>query len=235
MQIVIIAGGLATKLEGLSINTPKSMIRVGDKPFLQYQIELLKKSNVKNIVLCIGHLGNQIKEYFGSGGRFNVEIKYSEDGEKLLGTGGALKKAESLLEDNFMLMWGDSYLLLDYKNIWDTFLGNNNKEGLMVVYKNYNKRVPSNVIIKDGVVKLYDKQNLTPEMIYVDGGLSILRKSVLSRIPAEKPFAVETIFNQLSLERNLLAYETQQCFYEIGSVAGLKEFENLILKQKTIR
>lgn len=227
MQIVIMAGGLGTRLGRAHKNIPKSMIRIGGRPFLEHQIELLRENNVLNIVLCIGHLGQQIKAYFGSGENHGVHIRYSEEEEKLLGTGGALKIAEPLLEDTFFLMWGDSYLLLDFQDVWRAFfetLG----DGLMVVYRNNNLRVKSNVIVKNGRVVLYDKWTTFPDMVYIDNGLSVFNKSLLDEIPPHEVYPVENIFKKWSKEDRLAAYETEQKFYEIGSLSGLKEFEALI-------
>jgi N-acetyl-alpha-D-muramate 1-phosphate uridylyltransferase len=226
--MVIIAGGLATRLKELSKKIPKSMISVLEKPFLQHQIELLKKHGIKDIVLCVGHFAQQIKDYFGNGSQFGVNIKYSDEGENLLGTGGALKKAEDLLQDNFFVMWGDSYLLLDYQDIWNSYKKAASL-GLMVVYKNFNQKDRSNVVVENNKVVLYDKWSDGKDKIYIDNGVSILNKRILQYIPFNKKFALEIIFKQLAEKGELQAYETKQCFYEIGSFNGLKEFEKLIL------
>lgn len=227
MQMVILAGGLGTRMRKHALDIPKSMIRILGKPFLQYQIELLRERGILRIVLCIGHLGDQIKAYFGSGEAFNVNIQYSEEGEELLGTGGALKKAEPFLDDNFFLMWGDSYLILDYQDIWKTFF-KTPCDGLMVIYKNHNQRVKSNVVAKNGRVVLYDKWHSNPDMIYIDNGLSVLDKILLDEIPPQTVFMVEKVFEKWSRQGRLAAYETGQRFYEIGSPSGLKEFEAFI-------
>ena len=233
MQVVILAGGLATRLRSLVEKVPKSMIRVNGKPFLEYQIELLKKSGLVDILLCVGYLGSQIKDYFSDGKNFGVRLSYSEEKKKLSGTGGALKKAENLLEDEFFVMYGDSYLLLDYQEI-ARYFHNFNKRGLMVVYKNHNQFDKSNLIVKNGLVKLYDKKGVNPEMVYIDEGISILRKEVLPGFPLSKPFALDEIFQRLIQERELLAFQTNQRFYEIGSPQGLNDFEKLILKNGAI-
>jgi len=227
MQSVILAGGLATRLRPVTQKIPKSMIKLCGKPFLEYQIELLKDNGVFDIVLCIGCLGFQIKEYFGDGKRFEVEIKYSEDGEKLLGTAGALKKAERYLKDQFFLLYGDSYLPYDYEDI-KKYLNHQDLPVMMVIYKNENRFDRSNVVVENGKVKVYDKKNQTKDMAYIDSGLSILRKKVLELIPENSFFDLEKLYQKLIEEKQLAAYETKQRFFEIGSFEGLKEFENLI-------
>ena len=118
MQLAILAGGLGTRLGPLTANTPKSLVPVLGRPFLEHQIGLVRNAGIKRLVLCIGHYGQRIIERFGQGQAYGVEIVYSQEGEQLLGTGGALKNAEPLLDDAFMMMWGDSYLLLDYAAVW---------------------------------------------------------------------------------------------------------------------
>ena len=225
--MVIIAGGLATRLGKLSAQTPKSMLRFSGKPFLQYQIELLRSKGIKKFVLCVGHFSEQIKQYFGSGKDFGVQISYSDEGEKLLGTGGALKKAEDLLEDDFFIMWGDSYLLLDYKDIFKVYI-KSEIQALMVVYKNFNERDKSNVVVKNNKVILYDKWSISKDKVYIDNGVSILNKKLLQCIPKDEVFALELIFKKLAQENNIAAYKAEQCFYEIGSVGGIKDFKDFV-------
>ncbi len=233
MQVVILAGGLATRLRSLVEKVPKSMIRINEKPFLEYQIELLKKSGLVDILLCAGYLGSQIKDYFGDGKKFGVSLSYSEEKQELVGTGGALKKAENLLEDEFFVMYGDSYLLLDYQEI-TRYFHNFNKRGLMVVYKNHNQFDKSNLVVKNGLVKLYDKKGVNPEMVYIDEGISILKKEILGSFPSNKTFALDEVFQRLIRGKELLAFQTKQRFYEIGSAEGLDDFKKLILKKGAI-
>jgi NDP-sugar pyrophosphorylase family protein len=227
MQIVVLAGGLATRLRPLTEKIPKSMVEVYNKPFLEYQIELLKENGINDLLLCVGYLGNSIQSYFGNGERLGVRIKYSFDGEKPLGTGGALKKAEGLLQDEFFLMYGDSYLMYDYQSILKEFQ-KHKKLSLLVVYKNENKYDKSNVVIEKGMVKMYDKENKMERMVYIDSGLSILKKEALQLIPENQFFDLADLYQKLAYKGEMLAYQAKQRFYQIGSFEGLKEFENLI-------
>ena len=222
MQVVILAGGLATRLGELTRKQPKSLIRILGKPFLEYQLDLLKKNGIRDIVLCIGHLGEQIEDYFGDGRRFGVNIKYSRE-EQLLGTAGALKKAETLLDEVFFTLYGDSYLFLDFKAALSYFLSHD-KLALMSVYKNFNRYEPSNVVVEGNMVKKYSKKEKTPDMVYIEYGANIFRKEVLDLIP-RSPYTLEQLFPQLIERGELLAYEVDKRFYEIGSPQGLKDFE----------
>jgi NDP-sugar pyrophosphorylase family protein len=227
MQAVIMAGGMGTRLGRLTARLPKSLVNIHGRPFLEYQIDLLRKNGIRKVLLCIGHLGEQIKERFGTGRDLGVTIRYSEEGEDLLGTGGALKKAEPLLEERFLLLWGDSYLLLDYRKIWNAFL-KAHRLGLMVVYKNSNDRIPSNVAVRDDRVALYNKWKTHSDMLYIDNGLSAWRKDILGMIPSGKPFEIERLFQRLSERGEVAAYETEQRFYEVGSISGLGELKRIL-------
>jgi NDP-sugar pyrophosphorylase family protein len=227
MQMVILAGGLATRLRPLTDTIPKSLVVIHRKPFLQYQLELLRRHGITDIILCIGHLGDQIRGYFEDGWRFGVNIRYSQEGERLLGTAGAIKHAEPLLEDIFLLMNGDSFLMLDYRGIMDYFRGFR-KLGLMVVYKNCDRYDRSNVVLEGKLVKVYDRKQRTPGMIYIDEGLSVLRKEALELIPEGETVPIEFLYQSLISRGDLLAYETSQRFYEIGSPEGLEEFRQLV-------
>jgi len=231
MQIVILCGGKATRLYPLTKKIPKSMMRFEGKPFLEQQLDLLKKNRIFDIVLCVGYKAEQIKKYFGDGKNFGVEIKYSSDKKKLLGTGGALKKAENLLEDSFLVMWGDSYLPFNFQKAIK-FFKKSNKPGMMIVFKNLNKYEPSNVEVKNNLVKSYSKKRKTKKMKYIDYGISIYRKEVLKYLPKNQVCDLTKLQQALIKKRQLLAYPAEKRFYQIGSPDGLEELKNYI-KRKT--
>jgi len=227
MQMVILAGGLGTRMRPLTEGCPKAMIMVEDKPFLQYQIELLRENRVTEIVLCVGYLADQIKDYFGDGRRFGVDIRYSEEKGQLLGMAGALRNAEPLLCEEFLAMNGDSYLSLDYAEIMSYFK-KKDKLGLMVVYRNHDRYEASNVAIKGELVTTYDRNKMFPWMTYVDAGLWALSQKALCLIPQCCAVSQEEFFHKLIERNELLAFEVSQRFYEIGSFGGLTEFSQLI-------
>ena len=226
MQCVILAGGLATRMRPMTLDVPKSMIEIDGKPFLEYQLELLKENDIRNVVVCIGHLGHQIKEYFKKGERLGMNIKYGDEKESPLGTAGALKKAGAFLADEFFLMYGDSYVPVDFQGI-ASYFKKCQKKSLMVVYENKDRFDKSNVEVEENLVKSYDKKK-NQGMLYIDAGVSILAKDVLRRIPSNVNYPLEKVYKGLIAEKQLLAYKTAQRFYEIGSFEGLEEFKNLV-------
>ena len=226
VQVAILAGGLATRLGDLTRNQPKSLVKVFGKPFLGYQLELLAKGGIRDIVLCTGHMGEQIESQFGNGKKYGVTIAYSLE-DKPLGTAGALKRAEPLLDDPFFTMYGDSYLFLDFRAVIRYFKSLD-KLALMTVYENHDRYDRSNTVIEGNLVKRYSKKERTEDMVYIDYGANIFRKEVLRMIPENQFYSLEDLFVRLIEMGELLAFEVKQRFHEIGSPQGLKAFEKYI-------
>ena len=230
MQTVILCGGLATRLGDIAKNVPKSMVEINGKPFLEYQIEHLKKQSITDIVLCVGHLSKKIIDYFGDGSNFGINVRYSYDGKIRRGPIGALKNAESLLNDIFFVLYGDSYVFVDLTSVYQYFL-KQKKLALMTIYKNYNKYDNSNVVVKNGRVIKYDKEK-TKDMIYIDYGMSLFRKKTLELIPQDKFFTTKDLFSFLIDIEELSAFEVKKRFYTIGTSKNLEEFRRYILINK---
>jgi len=230
MQTVILCGGLATRLSSLTKDTPKSMIQIKSKPFLEYQIEELKRHSITDIVLCVGYLSDQIEKYFGNGEKFGVNICYSSDKKSPLGPIGALKKAGSLLNDSFFTLYGDSYVFVDFNKVYSYFQ-EQNKLALMVVYQNFDKYDTSNLIVKNGRVIRYGGQN-TKDMTYVDYGVGLFRKKTLNNVPKDTFYSTNDLFSDLIKQKELLAFEVKKRFYHIGTPEALAEFKKYIETKK---
>ena len=225
-QVAILAGGLATRLGDLTRNQPKSMVEVQGKPFLEYQLELLRRAGMENIVLCIGHMGEQIERHFENGRKYGVNIEYSLE-DKPLGTAGALRKAGHLLDSVFFTMYGDSYLFLGFSHVMSYF-ESQNKLALMTVYKNYDQYDRSNTVVEGNLVKNFNKQEKTEDMVYIEYGANIFRREVLKMVPENQAYSLDELFPRLIEMDELLAFEVKERFYEIGSPEGLEDFRQYI-------
>lgn len=226
MQAVILAGGIASRLRPLTETVPKSMLRVSDKPFLEHQIVLLRSHGITDIVLCVGHLAHLIRDYFEDGSRFGVRLLYSQEGESLLGTGGAVRNAALLLKEDFAVMYGDSYLMIDYADLFRAFR-ESGLPAMMVVYRNEDRWDRSNVVIDCGKVAFYSKSERPPNTVYIDAGVSVFRKDILRLLPPKNPVGLDLLLHDLTNRQLLAAYESQQRFYEIGSFSGLDELQQV--------
>ena len=231
IPVAILAGGLATRLRPITEKIPKSLVPVAGKPFLAHQLELLRSRGIHRVVLCVGYLGEMIQRYFGDGSAFDIQLKYSFDGPKLLGTGGSIKQALPLLGDEFFVLYGDSYLPVEYRPVAE-FFRRSGKLGCMTVYSNEGRYDASNVVFHDGEIAVYDKKNRKPEMQHIDYGLSLFKVSVFDSYPPDQPFDLAEVMGKLVHEKQLAGYEVTQRFYEMGSPAGLAELENLLKSKK---
>jgi N-acetyl-alpha-D-muramate 1-phosphate uridylyltransferase len=229
--IAILAGGLAMRLRPATEKVPKGLMSVAGEPFLAHQLRLLARGGIRNIVLCLGYRSEMIEEAFGDGVAFGVELNYSFDGPELLGTGGALKKALPLLGKQFMVLYGDSYLPINYADPVRAFIGSG-KPGLMTVFRNEGRWDPSNVLFKDGIIQSYSKKNPSPEMRHIDYGLGVFNADALSTWPVRTAFDLADLYCELIPRGELAGYEAKERFYEIGSPAGLAELDALLRAQR---
>ena len=202
------------------------MVKVWERPFLEYQLDLLGRGGIKNIILCLGYMGEQIERHLGNGREYGVNIKYSIE-DKPLGTAGALKKAEALLNDTFFTIYGDSYLFLDF-GLAMSYFKSQQKLALMTVYQNYDRYHRSNTVVEGNLVKKFSQKEKTEGMVYIEYGVNIFKKKVLELIPEKQPYSLDDLFPRLIAEAELLAFEVKERFYEIGSPQGLREFEEYI-------
>jgi NDP-sugar pyrophosphorylase family protein len=225
--VAILAGGLATRLRPITEKTPKVLVPIAGRPFLAHQLELLRKQGVTRAVLCLGYLGDMVQCGFGDGSAYGVRLDYSFDGPVLLGTGGALKLALPKLGERFFVLYGDSYLPVPFAPIAECF-ERSGKLGLMTVYRNEGKYDTSNVVFGDGEIKVYDKKQRLPEMRHIDYGLSLLRREVFERYPADEPLDLAEVMRDLVAQKQLAGYEVKERFYEIGSHEGLMELNALL-------
>ena len=225
MQVAILAGGLGTRLGALTERRPKSMVPVHGRPFLEHQIALLREHGVTDVVLCVGHLSGAISDHFGDGAGFGVRVRYSDEGDRRLGTAGALKWAEPLLAERFLVLFGDSYLTLDYRAVMDTFVASG-RRALMVVWRNegYER---SDVAVDGDHIVAYGADARERMLTHMNYGLSAIHRAALAGMTVGHPYSLPEFYAPLIGCRELTAFEVHHRYYEIGSVRGLEEFERM--------
>ena len=222
LPVAILAGGLATRLHPITETIPKALVEVAGKPFILRQLDYLRRQGVGRVVLCTGFLGEQIEAVVGDGSALELAVSYSQDWPNLMGTGGALKQALPLLDTQFLVLYGDSYLPIDFASVEQVFLASG-KPALMTVQRNADRWDKSNVLFRDGLIVEYNKQSPTPEMKHIDYGLGALSARILVDEKTPGPFDLADIYHRLSLSGQLAGYEVYERFYEIGSHKGLAE------------
>ena len=225
--LALLAGGLATRMRPATLLTAKSMLPVAGEPFLGHQLRMLAEQGIREVVLCCGHLAEQLEAYAGDGRRWGLRVRYSGDGAAPLGTGGALKKALPMLGSRFMVMYGDSYLPTAFRPVWEAF-GRCGLEGLMTVFPNESRWDASNVQFEGGWLVSYSKSEKTTKMRHIDYGLSCFEARAFLGRPDGVRFDLAEVATELLKRGELAGFEVRERFYEIGSPAGLAETDALL-------
>jgi N-acetyl-alpha-D-muramate 1-phosphate uridylyltransferase len=229
LPVAILAGGLATRLRPLTETIPKSLVEINGEPFLWHQLRLLHRNGIEHVVLCVSHLGEQVRDSVGDGCEFGLHIDYSFDGSTLLGTAGALKRALPMLGESFFVLYGDSYLPIVLPDVETAFRASG-KAGLMTVYPNHGQWDTSNVEFVDGRILAYNKKLHTVRMRHIDYGLGVFQAAAFRRVPAGQPWDLAALYQDLLGAGELAAFEAPHRFYEIGSFHGIEEL-SLYLRQ----
>jgi len=227
LPVALLAGGLATRLHPQTQRVPKALLPVAGRPFIHWQLELLARQGITRAVLCVGFLGEQIRDAVGDGAQFDLALSYSFDGETLLGTGGALKRALPLLGSTFFVLYGDSYLPCSFTTVQAVYEASP-APGLMTVLCNENRRDRSNVLLQRGKLIEYNKRHPSPGMRHVDYGLAVLSAHALRKWPNGVPFDLADVYHDLSLRGELVGLEVNERFYEIGSPQGRDETDGYL-------
>jgi MurNAc alpha-1-phosphate uridylyltransferase len=232
LPVAILAGGLATRLRPLTETIPKALIEIGGEPFVAHQLRLLRQRGVTRVILCVGYLGERICDVVEDGRHFGLEVEYSFDGPRLLGTGGAIRQAVPLLGETFFVLYGDSYLPCSYRDVERAFT-QSDKPALMTVFRNAGQWDGSNIEFIGSSIVRYDKVNRTPGMHHIDYGLGVFRAAVFEALPGDQPCDLAVVYQDLLHQGRLAAYEVPERFYEIGSTAGIQELEAYLAAPKT--
>ena len=226
--VAILVGGLATRLHPITQTIPKALVDVAGKSFISRQLEYLHDQGVRRVVLCIGYLGEMIEAVVGNGEQFGLDVCYSPDGPSLLGTGGAIKKALPMLGNDFFMLYGDSFLPIDFSAVQQAYAASG-RQALMTVLANGNRWDKSNVLFTDGRLVEYNKRAPRPDMAHIDYGLGVVSAQVFITYPDNHAFDLADVYHSLSMQGQLAGQEVHERFYEIGSHSGLKETKDYFL------
>jgi MurNAc alpha-1-phosphate uridylyltransferase len=211
----------------MTTTIPKALIEIDGTPFAALQADLLARQKIRRVVWLVGYLGEQIQAALGDGSRWGMQFEFLYDGPKLLGTGGAVKRALAWVGEAFFVMYGDSYLECDFDAVERTFQ-QSGSGALMTVFQNDGEFDTSNIEFVDGRIVRYDKRSRTPEMCHIDYGLGVFASRAFAPYPADEPLDLATVYQDLLTRGDLAACEVPSRFYEIGSPEGIKAMEDHI-------
>jgi NDP-sugar pyrophosphorylase family protein len=230
--VCILAGGRGTRLGELAREVPKPLLEVAGEPFLIHQLRLLAAGGVHEAVICVGYRGEMIESRIGAD-RFGVRISYSHDSPQLDGTLGAIRRAQALLGERFLVLYGDTYLRVDYRaasRAWRE----SRLPALMVVLRNERRWDTSNVRYARGRVLAYDKHAPAPDMVWIDYGLGGLTAGALERV-SDSESDLATLYATLAQREELCGHPATERFYEIGTPAALRETEAFLAGAQAAR
>ena len=226
--VCVLAGGRGVRLGAHVDLVPKPLVPVAGAPFLHHQLRLLRREGARRAVLCVGYLGDRIREAVGDGSAFGLEVAYSDDGERLIGTAGAVRRALPLLGPRFLVLYGDTYLRIDHGAVAAAQAASE-RPALMTVLRNAGRWDRSNAAF-DGERVRYDKAAPDPGMEWIDYGLGVLEARALALVPGEPPDLAE-VYAELSRRGLLAGYAATERFYEIGTPEALAETDAFLRAQ----
>jgi len=231
--VVILAGGIATRLRPITEKIPKALVEVGGEPFIAHQLRLLHSHGLRRVIISAWYRGDMIREYVGDGSGFDMQVSYVFDGDKPLGTGGAIRRALHLLEEPFFVLYGDSYLPCNYQEVQSRF-DSSGQPALMTVYRNAGRWDTSNVEMSDETIIKYDKNDRSPAMQFIDYGLGVFHPGAFVKLKEGEYSDLADLYRDLAQTRSLAAYLVRQRFYEIGSHEGLRELDEVLKKDSRL-
>jgi NDP-sugar pyrophosphorylase family protein len=218
--VCILAGGVGSRLGKQVEDIPKPLLEVAGEPFLLHQLRLLARHGALEVVICVGYLGELIEGAIGRS-RFGMRISYSYDGPGLDGTLGAIRRAVARLGPRFLVVYGDTYLRLDYRaaaEAWER----SGLPAMMVVLHNRGRWDVSNAQFEGARVIAYDKRSPSSRMSWIDYGLGALTPSTLD-VVGDDVSDLSDLYHTLAMRHELFGFEAHERFYEIGTPDALRE------------
>jgi MurNAc alpha-1-phosphate uridylyltransferase len=227
VQAVVLAGGLATRMQPRTLTIPKSMLEVAGRPFVDWQLERMAACGVRDVVMCVAHLAEQIEAHVGDGSKHGLRVRWAHEGPTLLGTAGAVRATLGLLERSFLVTYGDSYLPFDYAEPLRVLDAHVDCDGVMAIYRNDGKWDASNVAAdaaRQWVLR-YEKGQTDSAFDHIDYGVTALRREVIAGLPLGQARGLDAIQHELARRKRLRACVAHERFFEIGSPGGLSELD----------
>jgi len=229
MLAVILAAGHGSRLMPLTKEIPKPMLKINEKPFLEYLILQLKRDGITDILICVGHMSEKIIDYFGDGSIFDVKIKYSKS--KIMGTAGELKNAENILKnhDNFIVMNGDSIFDVNINELIE-FHEKNNSIASVCLRKIKDVHRYGAVIINDEKMITNFSEKSINGVGLINAGIYVINNKVFDLIPSGTSSIEKDIFPQIINQDGLFGTLKEGFFIDIGTPDDYKRAQNEIKK-----
>lgn len=232
-QAVILAGGRGTRMLPYTLTRPKTMIEFHGKPFLEYVMEMLIEQGFDRFLMLLGYLPEVIRDYFGDGSRWGVNIEYSTSGPDTL-TSRRVQLARHLIDPSFLLLYCDNYWPMQMDKMWRRFLAAD-APAMITVYSNKDKFSRDSVIVgEDGYVQVFDRARTTPGLSGIEISYAILTSPVLDLLPEQEMLIEEALYPPLAAQHRLAAFVTDHRYYSVGSIERLPITEQFFARHPTV-
>ncbi len=230
-QAVILAGGRGSRLGPYTETRPKPMVEIHGRPFLEYLIESLREQGFLEVLLLLGYLPHVVQDHFGDGGRFGIRIRYSVTPPEYLTT-RRLLVARDQIHSLFVLLYCDHYWPMQFERLWDQYVSSG-ALALTTVYSNKDGYGRDSVRVgADGFMEVFDRGRTTPGLQGVEIGYAILRRDLLDRPLDPDSLIEESLYPELTRERQLVAHVTDDRYYSVGSPERLPVTEAFLAQRR---
>lgn len=219
-KVVLMVGGLGTRLRPLTDDTPKPMLNVGNKPILQTIVEKFAEYGFVNIVMCVNYKSKIIQDYFGDGSDIGVNIEYVEENQRM-GTAGALSLLKEKPSEPFFVMNGDLLTSVNFEHLLEYHLSNNSLATMCV--REYDFQVPYGVIeIDDQRINSIVEKPI--QKFFVNAGIYVLSPSVLDNIPHNTFYDMPSLFNELIEQKSkVVSFPIYEYWLDIGMMSDFEK------------
>jgi histidinol-phosphate phosphatase family protein len=221
--VVILAGGHGTRVRHLTgPEQPKAMLPVDGRPFIDFKLASLAAAGATDIVLLVGHGAAPLREHVGGGEAFGVRVTYVDEGEELVGTGGAIARALSQLPNTFWVTYGDTLLEVPLRRV-EAELRTRDVLGVMTTFENRDRWAPSNVDVEGDLVTAHEKGAPPGTYRWIDYGMLLLRRAAFAGFADESVFDLTELLQSLVARRKLAAFPVSQQFHDVGTEEAWRE------------
>ena len=220
-SICILAGGRGTRLGELTAAKPKPLLSVAGRPFIEHILVSLSQHGAHRIILSIGYLASQFSEVLGDGSQFGLHLTYVEDGDTPAGTAGGIRNCLPLLDDPFIVMYGDSLLRANPADLLTLHIQTKRAATMAVMHSSLGSESP-NCIVQGDRVTAYSKDPRPPNAAFIDYGMLVLSKHVFDSFTGSD---LSDLQSQLALSESLTAFEVDDPYLEIGTPDALDRVE----------
>lgn len=215
--VVVLAGGHGTRVRHLTgVERSKVLLAVDGRPFIDFKLASLAAAGVTEVMLLVGHGAGSLREHVGAGGDYRLRVTYLDEGDELLGTGGAIARALPRLPETFWVTYGDTLLDVPLQQV-EAQLESQDVVGVMTIFENCDRWAPSNVDVDGDLVVAHEKGVPPGTYRWIDYGMMLFRRTAFTGFAPGSTFDLGDVVRRLAAGRRLGAFAVRERFHEVGT------------------